>query len=63
MSILCKATEVQIMNLPLLQNALCHRHALTMLCIVTPPFATMSAGQSGQCRTVGDREPELERRG
>ena len=39
----------------LLQNALCHTHALTMLCIVTPCFATVSTGQGEQRCLLGER--------
>ena len=51
------------MNFRLLQKALCHPHALTMLCTGTPLFAAISTGLSGQCKAVGERKPELERRG
>lgn len=38
----------------LLQNALCHPHVLTMLCIVTPFFATVSTGQGEESSLLGE---------
>lgn len=63
MSALLEATKVQIMNLPYYKIFLCPPHALTMLSIVTPFFATISTGQGGQRSILEDTEPGLERTG